>query len=100
MAENSNNSGGGMPPWLNATMKFILKSPLHGMLSKTILVLTFTGQKSGKIYSTPVSYSRQDGEVVMDKVTAAVIVRHFTPLVLAEIKIALEHKIFSFTSRV
>jgi hypothetical protein len=52
-----------IPPFVNNTMKFILRSPLHGMVSKTILVITFTGCKSGKSYSTPVSYSRVGDQV-------------------------------------
>jgi deazaflavin-dependent oxidoreductase (nitroreductase family) len=44
-------------------MKFILRSPLHGMVSKTVLLITFTGRKSGKVYTTPVDYS-QDGDLV------------------------------------
>ncbi len=52
-----------IPPAVNAMMKFILRSPLHGMVSKTITVITFTGRKSGKPYSTPVSYS-QNGSTV------------------------------------
>jgi deazaflavin-dependent oxidoreductase (nitroreductase family) len=52
-----------VPPAVNRAMKFILRSPVHGMVSKSILLITFTGRKSGKAYSTPVSYS-QDGEQV------------------------------------
>lgn len=52
-----------IPPIVNQTMKFVLRSPLHGMVSKSILLITFTGRKSGKTYTTPVSYS-QDGEQV------------------------------------
>jgi deazaflavin-dependent oxidoreductase (nitroreductase family) len=44
-------------------MKFVLRSPLHGMVDKTVLLITFTGRKSGKTYSTPVDYS-QDGDQV------------------------------------
>jgi deazaflavin-dependent oxidoreductase (nitroreductase family) len=44
-------------------MKFVLRSPMHGMVSQSILLITFTGRKSGKTYSTPVSYSQHDGEV-------------------------------------
>ena len=44
-------------------MKFILRSPMHSMVSKTVLLITFTGRKSGKIYTTPVDYS-QDGNHV------------------------------------
>ena len=44
-------------------MKLVLRSPVHGMVSKTVLLITFTGRKSGKTYTTPVDYS-QDGDQV------------------------------------
>ena len=52
-----------VPPFVNQTMKFILRSPLHGMVSKSVLLISFTGRKSGKAYTTPVDYS-QDGDEV------------------------------------
>jgi deazaflavin-dependent oxidoreductase (nitroreductase family) len=52
-----------VPPYVNQAMKFVLRSPVHGMVSKSVLLITFTGRKSGKTYTTPVSYS-QDGEQV------------------------------------
>jgi len=52
-----------VPPIVNSAMKFVLRSPMHGMVSQSILLITFTGRKSGKTYSTPVSYSQHDGEV-------------------------------------
>jgi hypothetical protein len=52
-----------IPPFVNKAMKFVLRSPAHGLISKNILVITFTGRTSGKTYSTPVSYS-QVGDVV------------------------------------
>ncbi len=39
----------------------LLRSPLHGAMSKSILLLTYTGRKSGRIYTTPVNYVR-DGD--------------------------------------
>ena len=44
-------------------MKFVLRSPVHGMVSKSVLLITFTGRRSGKTYTTPVDYS-QDGDQV------------------------------------
>ena len=44
-------------------MKLILRSPVHRMVSKSVLLITFTGRKSGKTYTTPVDYS-QDGDQV------------------------------------
>lgn len=54
-----------VPPILNKTMKFVLRSPLHGVISKYLLLITFTGRKSGKTYSTPVSYAQEDGQVTI-----------------------------------
>jgi deazaflavin-dependent oxidoreductase (nitroreductase family) len=54
-----------IPPAVNATMRFILRSPLHGMVSKTITLISFTGRKSGKAYSTPVSYSQIGSQVTI-----------------------------------
>jgi deazaflavin-dependent oxidoreductase (nitroreductase family) len=52
-----------IPPFVNKTMKAILRSPMHGVVSKTMLLISFTGRKSGKTYTTPVDYS-QDGDQV------------------------------------
>jgi deazaflavin-dependent oxidoreductase (nitroreductase family) len=52
-----------VPPIVNRTMKFVLRSPMHGMVSKTIMLITFTGCKSGKPYTTPVSYSQHGDQV-------------------------------------
>ncbi len=54
-----------VPPVVNSAMRFILRSPMHGMVSSSILLITFTGRKSGKTYSTPVSYSQRDDEVTV-----------------------------------
>ena len=52
-----------IPPYVNSAMKFFLRSPLHGLVSKTVLLITFTGRKSGKTYTTPVSYSQTGDQV-------------------------------------
>jgi deazaflavin-dependent oxidoreductase (nitroreductase family) len=43
----------------NQFMKVILRSPFHGLLSGSIVLITVTGQKSGKAYTIPVNYLRQ-----------------------------------------
>lgn len=40
----------------NPLMIWLLNSPLHGLVSKMYMVVTFTGRKSGKTYQTPVEY--------------------------------------------
>jgi deazaflavin-dependent oxidoreductase (nitroreductase family) len=52
-----------VPPSVNRAMKFVLRSPMHGLVSKQILLITFTGCKSGKRYTTPVSYSQEGNQV-------------------------------------
>lgn len=54
-----------VPPYVNSAMKFILSSPLHGMVSKSVLLISFTGRKSGKTYTTPVSYSQEGDQVTI-----------------------------------
>lgn len=52
-----------VPPILNKTMKFVLRSPLHSMVSSYLTLITFTGRKSGKHYTTPVSYYQQEDTI-------------------------------------
>ncbi len=47
------------PAWLNKMMMWTLHSPLHGIVSKNILLITVTGRKSGKKYTLPISYVRE-----------------------------------------
>jgi hypothetical protein len=48
---------------LNRVMKLVLRSPFHSVISKRIMLITFTGRKSGSAYTTPVTYVR-DGEII------------------------------------
>jgi deazaflavin-dependent oxidoreductase (nitroreductase family) len=47
----------------NPFMKWLLRSPLHGLVSRMYLLITFTGRKSGGTYTTPVQYA-QDGDML------------------------------------
>jgi deazaflavin-dependent oxidoreductase (nitroreductase family) len=53
------------PQFLNQIMSFVLRSPLHGRVSKTLMLLTFTGRKSGKSYTIPVGYTRQGNTITL-----------------------------------
>ncbi|MBI4672931.1 MAG: nitroreductase family deazaflavin-dependent oxidoreductase [Chloroflexi bacterium] len=44
--------------WYNSIIAWLLRSPLHGMLSGSMMLLTYTGRKSGKTFMTPVEYLR------------------------------------------
>jgi hypothetical protein len=48
---------------LNPIVKTILKSPLHSIMSGDIVLLKFTGRKSGRELSTPVSYRVVDDSI-------------------------------------
>ena len=40
---------------INPAVCSLLRSPLHGLMSKNTLLLEFTGRKSGRLLSTPIS---------------------------------------------
>lgn len=43
----------------NNFMAWVLRSPFHGMLSNGMMLITITGRKTGKKYTTPVGYYRE-----------------------------------------
>lgn len=47
----------------NPFMILLLRSPLHMLASKSTLLITFTGRRSGKSYTTPVNYAL-DGDTL------------------------------------
>lgn len=49
--------------FLNPVMRGLLRSPLHGIASHNIGVVHFSGRKSGRKLSTPLSYTRE-GNIV------------------------------------
>jgi deazaflavin-dependent oxidoreductase (nitroreductase family) len=44
--------------WYNPMMIWLLRSPLHGLISKSFMLVTYTGRKSGRVYAVPVNYVR------------------------------------------
>lgn len=51
---------------LNRVIPLVLRSPLHGLLSRNLLLLTHTGRTSGKAYTIPVTYFEgEDGAIRM-----------------------------------
>lgn len=57
------------PLWLfralNPPMRALLRSPLHGLLSGMLLLLSYTGRKSGKAYTIPIGYFVWDAGELM-----------------------------------
>lgn len=56
------------PDWLlrfiNPWLRFLLRSPLHFLVSETLLLLTVTGRQSGTDYTFPVLYDVDDDGVI------------------------------------
>jgi deazaflavin-dependent oxidoreductase (nitroreductase family) len=50
--------------WFNPLMIWLICSPFHALLSKSFMVFTYTGRKSGKTYRVPVNYTRQGQTLV------------------------------------
>jgi hypothetical protein len=48
---------------VNPALKFVLRTPLAGPMGKQLMVLSFTGRKSGKQYSIPVSAHLIDNQL-------------------------------------
>jgi hypothetical protein len=49
---------------VNKVVRWVLRSRLHGLLSSWLMLATYTGRKSGKTYTTPVSYVKSGDGVV------------------------------------
>ncbi len=45
--------------WYNSMMAWLLRSPLHGLLSESFMLISLRGRKSGRIIRTPVNYVRE-----------------------------------------
>lgn len=43
----------------NDIMSWVLRSPFHGLLSSSMMLITITGRRSGRAITTPVSYIRE-----------------------------------------
>jgi hypothetical protein len=52
-----------VPPLLNRFMTALLGSPFHRMASRSVMLISFVGRKTGKQYTTPISYSRKGNQV-------------------------------------
>lgn len=50
--------------WYNPIIEMLLKSPFHGFVSKTMMLIAFTGRKSGHVYTIPVNYFQMEDDHV------------------------------------
>ncbi|MBL8131719.1 MAG: nitroreductase family deazaflavin-dependent oxidoreductase [Anaerolineae bacterium] len=47
----------------NPLMAWLLRSSLHRFVSRMYLLITFTGRKSGRVYTTPVQYAQEQSSL-------------------------------------
>lgn len=43
---------------INPVVRTLLRSPIHGLISNSLMLITFTGRRSGHHFTTPVRYVR------------------------------------------
>jgi len=48
---------------VNPLVALLLRSPLHGLMSRDVMLLTVTGRRTGRRYAMPVSYLRDRDRV-------------------------------------
>ena len=48
---------------INRAMRLLLRSPLHPLVSRSLMLISFKGRVTGRSYTTPVRYVR-DGEKI------------------------------------
>jgi hypothetical protein len=48
---------------INPVVTFLLRSPVHGICSNSLMLITFTGRKSRRKFTTPVRYVPVDGVI-------------------------------------
>ncbi len=50
---------------LNPAIVWILRSPLHPLLSVGLMLITVTGRRTGRRYTIPVGYQRHEDEITV-----------------------------------
>ena len=53
-----------IPRWLNRIVAGLLRSPFHVFMSRTTLLLTVAGRRSGQSYTLPVRYLREGNTLI------------------------------------
>lgn len=53
------------PKFLNSIMKFLLRTPFAGPLGSQLVLLSFTGRKSGKTFTIPLGFAKRENTVVL-----------------------------------
>lgn len=49
--------------WYNPLVTWLLHSPLRGLMDRSTLLLTYTGRRSGRAFTLPISYAQHGDRV-------------------------------------
>ena len=49
----------------DAVVRFILRSPMHRILSGKLILVTVVGRKTGREYTNPVGYAEHEGQLLV-----------------------------------
>jgi deazaflavin-dependent oxidoreductase (nitroreductase family) len=87
------------PDWANSLMKWALKTPgIQAMVGQSVALLTFTGRKTGKSYTIPVSYYREGDTVTVISKRVRTWWRNFQAP--ADVELRLAGKMYAGTARI
>ena len=48
---------------INPAMRLLLRSPLHALMSSSLMLITFKGRLTGRTYTTPVRYVQEGARI-------------------------------------
>jgi deazaflavin-dependent oxidoreductase (nitroreductase family) len=77
----------------NRLIVWLLRSPLHALMSRNTLLITYQGNKSGKTYTTPVNYVRKDNNLYITSLASRKWWRNLAHG--SRVNILLQKKVFS-----
>ena len=49
----------------NVVVRWLLRSPLHRLLSRSLMVIEYEGRRSGRRFRLPVGYVRHEGSILV-----------------------------------
>ena len=61
---------------VNPVLRVLLRSPAHRLLSGSVLLLQYTGRRTGRRYGLPVMYASSGGEVIEGEFRVEEATRH------------------------
>jgi hypothetical protein len=51
--------------YVNPVVRTVLRSPVHGLLSRHLMLLTVTARRSGRLFTIPVGYEQRGERLVV-----------------------------------